>query len=88
MKEYKAIRSTMQPEPKVIDDFSVWIASNIAPVEEPEGENEARFNGYQYDLTQYTKDEYIKLMDDKNESLGTEITNTQLALCDVYELLG
>lgn len=89
MNQYPKTRSTVQPEPKVIDEFSVWIASNITPVEEaPTGENEIGFNGYEYDLTQYTKDEYIKMIDDKNTVLETEITSTQLALCDVYELLG
>lgn len=89
MTEYKAVRSTLQPEPKVIDDFSVWVASNITPVEEPPtGEEETGFTGYEYDLTQYTKDEYIKMMDDRNAALEEEVTSTQLALCDVYELIG
>ena len=89
MKEYKKVRSTQQPEPKVIDEFSVWIADNITPVtEEPTGEETVGFTGYEYDLTQYTKDEYIQMIDDKNVSLEAEITSTQEALCDVYELLG
>lgn len=89
MKQYQKVRSTQQPEPKIIDEFSVWIAENVTPVqEEPTGEETVGFTGYEYDLTQYTKDEYIQLMDDKNSALETEITSTQLALCDVYELLG
>lgn len=89
MKQYQKVRSNVQPEPKVIDDFSVWVAENITPVEEaPTGDNETGFSGFEYDLTQYTKDEYIRMIDEKNASLETEITSTQLALCDVYELLG
>ena len=88
MKDYKAVRSTQQPEPKVIDDFSVWVASNITPVTEQGTEEQPGFEGYEYDLTQYTKDEYINMLDDKNTSLEAEITSTQLALCDVYELIG
>jgi hypothetical protein len=89
MKEYKKVRSTQQPEPKVIDEFSVWVATNITPVkEEPTGEETVGFEGFEYDLTQYTKDEYIQMIDEKNDSLESEITSTQEALCDVYELIG
>lgn len=88
MKEYGTVRSTKQPEPKVIDDHSVWIATNITPVSETGTDEEPGFIGYEYDLTQYTKDEYIQLIDEKNASLEAEITSTQLALCDVYEMLG
>ena len=86
MKEYKKVRSTQQPEQKVIDEFSVWIADNITPVtEEPTGEETVGFTGYEYDLTQYTKDEYIQMIDDKNVSLESQITDAYVALCDVYE---
>lgn len=34
------------------------------------------------------KDEYIKLMVDKDASLEEQVTDTQLALCDVYEMIG
>lgn len=43
---------------------------------------------YEFTLTQYTKDEYIRAMIDKNATLETDMTNTQLALCEVYEMLG
>ena len=35
---------------------------------------------YEFDYTEYEKDEYIK-------ALEAEVTETQLALCDVYELI-
>lgn len=88
MKEYGTVQSVQQPEPKVIDDFSVWVATDIVPVSKPGTDGEPGFEWYEYTLTQYEKDEYIKMIDEKNTSLETEITNTQLALCDVYELLG
>lgn len=89
MKQYQKVRSTQQPEPKVIDEFSVWIAENVTPVqEEPTGEETVGFTGYEYDLTQYDKDEYIQLMDDKNSALETEITQTQIGLAEVYEMIG
>ena len=89
MKEYQKVRSAIKPEPKVIDEFSIWIAANITEVKEGTASDaEISFEGYEYDLTQYDKDEYIQMIDDKNVSLEAEITSTQEALCDVYELLG
>ena len=37
----------------------------------------AGFTGYEYDLTQYTKDEYIKMIDDRNASLEDQMTQAQ-----------
>lgn len=88
MKEYGKVQSVQQPEPMVIDDYSVWIAENVTPVQIPGTDEQPGFSGYEYDLTQYDKDEYIRLMDEKNAALSEEITSTQMALCDVYELLG
>lgn len=88
MKQYQRVRSSLQPEPKTIDEYSVWVAENVTEVMEPEDDNGARCGSYEYDLKQYTKDEYIRMIDDKNASLEEEITSTQLALCDVYEMLG
>ena len=76
MKEYGKVRSTKQPEQKVIDDYSVWVAANIT-----------RFTGYEYDLTQYTKDEYIKMIDDRNTSLEDQMTQAQEAMCEIYEMM-
>lgn len=87
MKQYGTVQSTKQPEPKVIDDYSVWVAENITPVSEAGTDEELGFEGYEYTLTQYDKDEYIGMIDEKNESLEAEVTSTQLALCEVYEML-
>ena len=87
MIQYKKVRSTQQPETQVIDEYSVWVAENITPVSEPGTDEQEGFVGYEYDLTQYTKDEYIKMIDEKNAALETQVTDTQLALCEVYEML-
>lgn len=87
MIQYKKVRSVQQPETQVIDEFSVWVAENIIPVSEPGTEEQPGFEGYEYDLTQFTKDEYIQMIDEKNASLETQITDTQIALCEVYEML-
>lgn len=88
MQQYGKVRSTQQPDTKVIDEYSVWVAENIVPVNESGTEEQEGFVGYEYDLIQYEKDEYIRMIDDRNTSLEAEITSTQLALCDVYEMLG
>lgn len=87
MKKYGKVRSTKQPEQKVIDDYSVWIAENITPVTEAGTDEQPGFTGYEYDLTQYTKDEYIKMIDDRNASLEDQMTQAQEAMCEIYEMM-
>ena len=87
MKEYGKVRSTKQPEQKVIDDYSVWVAENITQVTEAGTDEQPGFTGYEYDLTQYTKDEYIKIIDDKNASLEDQMTQAQEAMCEIYEMM-
>ena len=62
MKDYGRVRSTVRPKPMVIDEFSVWIHKNIIEVKENE------FIGYEYDMIQYEKDEYIELLSEQNET--------------------
>lgn len=85
MKEYGKVRSTVQPEPLVIDEFNVWVHSNITPIEETNGEEDT-FKGFEYDMVQYDKDEYIKIISDRNtntettlDSLLTEILPSLMA---------
>ena len=42
---------------------------------------------YEYNQTQYNKDEYILLLSENNKNLEDKLTDTQLALCDVYEMM-
>ena len=78
MTKYNAVRSTVKPDAVKIDEYSVWVAEDIC---QTGGE-------WIYTLTQYEKDEYIKLMDEKSAELDAQLTDTQLALCDVYEMMG
>ena len=80
MKQYGKVRSTQQPELKVIDDYSVWIAENITPMSESGTDEQPGFTGYEYDLIQYDKDEYINMIDDRNVSLQSQMETTQEAL--------
>ena len=78
MKDYGTVQSAVRPEEKVVDEYSVWVNTDIAETAD----------GWEYHMVQYTKDEYIKLMVDKNAALEEQLTDTQLALCDVYEMIG
>jgi hypothetical protein len=78
MVDYGRQRSTVKPESMVLDENSVWIYTNITPVEETVGEEV--FSGWEFNMVQYTKDEYISKLDN-------QLTDTQLALAEVYELI-
>ena len=58
MVDYGKVRSTVKPESIVIDDFSVWQHTNIQEVSENVGE-ENEFKGFEFNMIQYTKDEFI-----------------------------
>lgn len=86
MVDYGTVRSTVEPEAKVIDEFSVWLNTDIEEIK-VEHEDDVHIE-FEFNQIQYTKDEYIKMIDEKNSVLESEVTNTQIALCEVYELLG
>lgn len=85
MIDYGRIRSTVKPEEKVIDDYSVWVNTDIREVEVTH-EDDVHIE-YEFNQVRYSKDEYIKIIDDKNTSLEAQLTDTQVALCEVYELM-
>lgn len=93
MIDHGRVRSTVCPQPMVTDELSVWKHTNITPVTENEG-TDTEFVGYEFNMVQYTKDEYILAQAEENAALQNrlqateeQLTDTQLALCDVYELL-
>ena len=88
MKDFGKTRSTVKPNAVVIDDNSVWVYSNIEEVNESVTGGQEGFSGYEFNMIQYEKDEYILMMSEKNSELENQVTDTQLALCEVYELLG
>ena len=78
MIEHGKVKSTVSPEPLLVDEFSVWVCSNITPIEET-------FNGFEYDMVQYEKDEYIKIMTETNQNIEKQVTDVQVALIEIYE---
>ena len=84
MVNHGTVKSTVRPSELVIDESNVWVHTNITEVSENVGQ-ENEFVGFQYDCIQYGKDEYIKLMSEKNVILEQQLTDAQLALCEIYE---
>lgn len=87
MIDYGTQRSTVKPLELELTETKVFVASNITLVNEPDTEDQPGFTGYEFDLVEYDKDEYIKLQAEHNAALEQQMTDTQLALCEVYELM-
>lgn len=87
MKQYGTQRSTVKPEDVEITESRVFSYEDITEikVKNPESDNEVTM--YEFTLTEYDKDEYIRIQAEKNASLEEQMTQTQVALCDVYEML-
>jgi hypothetical protein len=87
MIDYGKVKSTEKPESLVVDEYSVWVNTDIQEISENIGED-IEFVGYEYNQVQYDKNEYIRLQAEENATLQEQVTDTQIALCEVYELLG
>ena len=85
MMNHGTVRAGESPNPVVVDEYSVWVATDVQEITVTDEQGER--TEYEYTLIQYTKDEYIHSMIDANAELETELDNTQLALCEVYEIL-
>lgn len=82
MVTYENVRSTaVSVEEIERDEHSIYVRSNIQRIDEEDTEMNPGFHGWQYDEVVYTKDEYI-------DRLDRQLTETQLALVEVYELIG
>ncbi len=87
MKEYGRQRSVIKPQEIEITETKVFLYSNVKLIEEQGAEDQPGFTGYEFDLVEYEKDEYIELQAEKNKALETQMTDTQIALCEVYEMM-
>jgi hypothetical protein len=76
--------SAEQAVPLVIGKDTVYVHSDIQQILEDK-DGKPITNLFQYHEIQYDKDEYIKVMSEKNNSLEQQLTNTQIALCEIYE---
>ena len=80
MLNHGKVQATTEPKNIVIDEYSVWVADNITTVTVPDEDGQSHTE-YRFDLKQYGKDEYIYSMDE-------QLTDAQMALCDLYEMIG
>lgn len=65
----------------------VYVHTDIQKVEK-DHTGKAVEDLYSYHEVQYSKDEYLDLMMKENASLQQSITDTQIALCEIYESIG
>lgn len=72
------IRSAVRPKDVEIMANSVLVASNITPYNE---EVDGRvLSGYEYDCTEYSKDEYLLMQAGKVASLEEELSAAKILL--------
>lgn len=89
MVSYKDVRSSADTvEALEITEETVIVRSGITRVEEPGTEDNPGFTGWNIGTEEiYEKDEYIKLMAERNGSLEKQATDMQIALTEVYEMM-
>lgn len=86
MKDYRLQRSAVKPSEREFTETKVFVYTDIKEV--VESSENGDINLFEFNMIEYDKDEFIELLSDKNKSLESEITEIQLALCDVYERQG
>lgn len=86
MKDYGLQRSAVKPSEREFTETKVFVYTDIKKV--VENSENGDINLFEFNMIEYDKDEFIELLSDKNKSLESEITEIQLALCDVYERQG
>lgn len=86
MKEIKNVQGSLQQaQPLIVNKDTVYVHTNIVQATDKDGNVVDGL--YVYDEVQYTKDEYIQIMAEKNETLERDLTDTQLAIAEIYESL-
>ena len=63
MKDYGTVQSAVRPEEKVVDEYSVWLNTDITQTAD----------GWEYHMVQYTKDEYLALMDEAKQKVRADV---------------
>lgn len=87
MQLLKGAQYDTEPKPVVFWPTMVDVNTDIHQVEikdEMTGEVSMK---WQADTTRYSKDEYMQVLYEENNNLSQQIKMTQLALCDVYEMM-
>ena len=74
-----------QSAPLIISGDTVFVHTDVKKTDTNEF-GEPADNLYTYTETKYSKDEYILLLSRKNTSLEEQMTDTHLALCELFEM--
>ena len=82
MTDYGRVRSKVKPAPQVIDEYSVWMNTDIMEITNEDG------TFYEYGMKQYAKDEYIALLDEKNAALESDVEANAEAIEELAALIG
>ena len=78
MKDYGKVYSSIRPQDIEITDSAVFLASNIETYsKEFDGHTQ---EGYEYNLVEYTKDEYLLNQSNKISSLEQELAAAKILL--------
>lgn len=83
MIDHGIVESNTLPEPIVVDEYSVWEATDIEEfqVEVETGEETVPVVHYRYQLKQFTKDDYIL------STIKQTQTASDLAIAELLELM-
>lgn len=93
MKDFGLVRGSKEAsQPLIVGKNIVYVHTNIRQLtkeelrrEFPDDENLQEIEEYEYNEVQYTKDEYIKMQAELNQSNQDQITELQLALTEISE---
>lgn len=91
MQKFTRVRSTAETvNPMEIDEYHVVLNKGITEIHEEatEADMGGGFDGWEIaEQIIYDKNEYIKIISDKNSELEQQATDMQLALTEVYEMM-
>ena len=87
MKQYGTQRSTVKPEDVEITESKVFTYESIREIKVKNHESDDEITMYEFTLTEYDKDEYIRIQAEKNASLEEQMTQAQEAMCEIYEMM-
>jgi len=87
MKQYGTQRSTIKPEDVEITESKVFTYESITEIKVKNPESDDEITMYKFTLTEYDKDEYIRILAEKNASLEKQMTQSQEAMCEIYEMM-
>ena len=63
MKDYGIVQSAVKPEEKTVDEYSVWVNTDVTQTSD----------GWEYHMVQYSKDEYLALIDEQNQKTQSDV---------------